>query len=66
MKIFDLMKLEDESFEKRRMNVFFQNDMFSTRLINLKPGEKIPDCRMECFVMFYPIFRWEIFFPYIQ
>ncbi len=55
MKIFDLMNLEAEGYEKRNMNVFFQNDLFKTRVIDLQPGQKIPDCQMDCFVMFYVV-----------
>lgn len=55
MEIFNLLKMETESYEKRTMNVFFQNDLFKTRVINLQPGQKIPDCQMDCFVMFYVV-----------
>jgi len=55
MKIFDLMSLDSESYEKRQKNVFFQNELFKTRTINLKAGESIPDCLMDCFVIFYVI-----------
>jgi len=55
MKIFDLMNLESEGYEQREKNVFFQNDLFKTRVIDLKPGGKIPDCQMDCFVMFYVV-----------
>lgn len=55
MKIFDLMNLDAEGYEKRNMNVFFQNDSFKARVIDLQPGQRIPDCQMDCFVMFYVI-----------
>lgn len=55
MKIFDLMNLDSEAYEKREKNVFFQNDLFKTRVIDLKPGQKIPDCQMDGFVMFYVV-----------
>ena len=55
MRIFHLMNLESEAYEKREKNVFFQNDLFKTRIIDLKPGHKIPDCQMDCFVLFYVV-----------
>ncbi len=55
MKIFDLMKLESEAYELREKNVFFQNNLFKTRVIDLKAGQKIPDCQMDCFVIFYVV-----------
>lgn len=53
MKIFDLMKLDVKSYEKRGVNVFFHNDKFKTRLIVLEAGGKISPCQMETFVLFY-------------
>lgn len=55
MKIFDLMNLEAEGYENRKVNVFFKNDLFKTRVIVLKQGEKIPECQMNDFVMFYVV-----------
>lgn len=55
MKIFDLMELEAEGYENRNVNVFFKNDLFKTRIIVLKAGGKIPECKMESFVMFYVV-----------
>lgn len=55
MEIFDLLNLESEAYEQRDKNVFFQNDLFKTRVIDLKPGQKVPDCQMDCFVMFYVV-----------
>ncbi|MCX6063518.1 MAG: hypothetical protein NTV26_04920 [Caldiserica bacterium] len=55
MEIFDLVNLESEAYERRQKNVFFQNDLFKTRVIDLKPGQKVPDCQMDCFVMFYVV-----------
>lgn len=61
MKIFDLMNLEAEGYENRKVNVFFKNDLFKTRVIVLKQGEKIPECQMNDFVMFYVI-KGEVLF----
>jgi len=55
MKIFDLMNLEAEEYSQRGKNVFFENELFKTRVINLKAGESIPDCQMDCFVIFYVV-----------
>ena len=55
MKIFDLMNLEAEGYENRKVNVFFKNDLFKTRMIILKQGQKIPECQMNDFVMFYVV-----------
>jgi len=55
MKIFDLMNLEAEGYENRKVNVFFKNDLFKTRMIVLKQGQKIPECQMNDFVMFYVV-----------
>lgn len=53
MKIFDLLNLEVEGYEDRNVNVFFQNDLFKTRIIVLEAGGKIPECQMDSFVIFY-------------
>lgn len=55
MNIFDLMNLEVEAYGQREKNVFFKNDLFKTRMIDLKPGQGIPDCQMDCFVLFYVV-----------
>lgn len=55
MKIFDLMNLKAEGYEKRNVNVFFENDLFKTRVIVLEPEQIIPECMMDSFVMFYVV-----------
>ena len=55
MRIFDLMNIEAEGYENRNVNVFFKNDLFKTRVIVLKQGQKIPECQMNDFVMFYVV-----------
>jgi len=55
MEIFDLMDLNAESYENRNVNVFFQNELFKARVIALEAGGKIPECRMDSFVMFYVV-----------
>ncbi len=53
--IFDLMSMDAEDYNKRGVNVFFQNDLFKTRVIDLKAEGKIPDCQMDSFVLFYVV-----------
>lgn len=55
MEIFNLMNLKAEGYENRKVNVFYQNDLFKTRVIVLEPGENIPKCQMDSFVMFYVV-----------
>ena len=55
MDIFDLMRLNAEGYENRSVNVFYQNDLFKTRVIVLEAGGKIPECRMDSFVLFYVV-----------
>ena len=37
METFDLLNLEAKGYEKRNVNVFFENDLFKTRVIVLEP-----------------------------
>jgi len=53
--IFDLLAVEAEGYEKRNVNVLFENDSFKTRIIVLDAGGKIPECKMESYVMFYVV-----------
>jgi quercetin dioxygenase-like cupin family protein len=55
MEIFDLMNLEADGYENRNVNVFYENELFKTRVIVLGKGEKIPKCQMASFVMFYVV-----------
>jgi len=55
MEIYDLMNLDAQGYEKRQVNVFFQNDLFKTRVIVLEAGGKIPECQMDTYVMFYVV-----------
>jgi hypothetical protein len=55
MQIFDLMELEAQGYEKRQVNVFYQNDLFKARIIVLESGGRIPECRMDSHVMFYVV-----------
>lgn len=55
MEIFDLASMAAEPHERRNVNVFFQNELFKTRIISLEEGGKIPECVMESYVMFLVI-----------
>jgi len=55
MEIFDLIDLDAQGYENRQVNVFFQNELFKTRVIDLEPGGKIPECQMDTYVMFYVV-----------
>lgn len=53
--VFDLMNMNAGDYDKRDINVFFQNDLFKTRVIDLKAEGKIPNCQMDSFVLFYVV-----------
>jgi quercetin dioxygenase-like cupin family protein len=55
MMIFDLINFDAAGYENRNVNVFFENEIFKTRVISLDAGQKIPECMMETFVMFYAV-----------
>jgi quercetin dioxygenase-like cupin family protein len=55
MEIYDLLNLSVEGYENRSVNVFYQNDLFKTRVIALEPGGIIPECKMESYVLFYMV-----------
>ena len=55
MEIYDLMELAAQGYENRQMNVFYQNDLFKTRVIILEAGGEIPACQMDTYVMFYVV-----------
>jgi len=51
--VYDVLNMSVEEYESRWKNVFFQNDLFKVRAINLKAGGGIPECHMDSYVMFY-------------
>lgn len=55
MEIFDLMALTAQGYENRQVNVFYQNELFKTRVIVLEAGGEIPACQMDSYVMFYVV-----------
>jgi quercetin dioxygenase-like cupin family protein len=48
-----------KDYEQRKENIFFQNETLTARIVELKPGEKMPEykpyCKMEGHVMFYVV-----------
>jgi mannose-6-phosphate isomerase class I len=52
MNIFDLSKISAESYDSRSMNVFFKNEFFKTRIIEIEPNGAIPKCQMSAYVIF--------------
>jgi len=55
MHIFDLKNMPSHPYAERQKNVFFQQEEFKARIIDLKPGGEMPTCKMESYVMFYVI-----------
>ncbi len=55
METFNLMDLAAQGYENRQVNVFYQNDFFKARVIVLEVGGKIPECKMDTYVMFYVV-----------
>lgn len=55
MEIYDLLKMQAEGYANRGVNVFYENELFKTRIIVLEAGGKIPECKMESYVMFYAV-----------
>lgn len=55
MNVFDLTKLELDPAAGGNCNAFYQSDLFNARVIVLKAGQRIPDCHMKAYVMFYVV-----------
>jgi len=55
MQLFDLKNMPSYPYAERQKNIFFQQDEFKARLIDLKPGGAMPSCEMESSVLFYVI-----------
>jgi quercetin dioxygenase-like cupin family protein len=52
MKKFDLIEIEGFDYEQREKNVLYEKPEFKIRIINLKPGEAVPECDMSSHVIF--------------
>ncbi len=55
MKVFDLKEMEAHPLEERDKNVFYRAEEFRMRVVELSPGEEIPSCEMESYVIFYVV-----------
>ena len=52
MKIFNLKSMKSYSHGERDKNVFYKTDEFKARIIELPPGGKMPECKMDSYVIF--------------
>ena len=52
MKKFDFVCMEAHEYEQREKNVFFEAHGFKMRVINLAPGERMPECNMASNVIY--------------
>jgi len=52
MEIFNLKDMKVMPYEQRDKNVFYEAPQFKTRIIQLPPGGRMPECDMETFVIF--------------
>jgi quercetin dioxygenase-like cupin family protein len=55
MRVFDLATMPSHPYAERHKNIFFQQDEFKARIIDLKAGGEMPTCQMESYVLFYVI-----------
>lgn len=55
MEVFDLAEMHAFPYEERMKNVFYNKEEFKTRIIELKPGEGMPECEMDSYVIFYVV-----------
>lgn len=55
MNIFDLTKQELDCGQDGSCKVFYENDLFNARVIVLAAGQKMPECQVKAYVMFYVV-----------
>jgi len=55
MTVFNIKLMEAFPYEERGKNVFFSDERFKLRIIELKPDGKMPLCEMGSNVIFYVI-----------
>ncbi|MBN2190984.1 MAG: hypothetical protein JW728_07240 [Candidatus Aureabacteria bacterium] len=51
--VFDFNKMRAFPYEEREKNVFYKSPQFKMRIIELPVGGKMPECKMESYVIFY-------------
>jgi mannose-6-phosphate isomerase-like protein (cupin superfamily) len=54
-RVFDIKTMESYPYEERGKNVFYKAKEFKTRIIELPPGGKMPDCEMASYVIFFVV-----------
>ena len=52
MKKFDIVCMEAQEYDQRRKNVFYETPEFKMRVINLAPGESLPQYKMASYIVF--------------
>jgi len=52
MKLFDITDMQAHGYDQRSRNVFYETPGFKMRVIDLGPGEAIPQCEMSSHVIF--------------
>lgn len=55
MQIFDLKEMKSFPYEERNKNVLYKTKEFKTRIVELPPGGKMPDCEMASYVIFFVV-----------
>ena len=55
MELFDLINIHVDCKDNKGVKVFYQNELFKSRIIILESNGIIPTCQMETFVMFLVI-----------
>ena len=52
MKKFDIACMEAHEYDQRGKSVFYETPEFKMRVIDLAPGESLPQCKMASYVVF--------------
>lgn len=55
MELFDLKDINVFPYEHRDKNILFSSPECKARIIELKPGEAMPQCEMKSIVLFYAL-----------
>lgn len=55
MEIFDLKEITVGTDHAKPQKLFFKNNKFKTRIIDLNVGDRIPECVMDSDLIFYVI-----------
>ena len=55
MNLFNIAVMKTYEYDQREKNVFYETRDFKMRVIDLAPGESIPQCDMASYVIFVGI-----------